>query len=391
MRTAGKDRIDCGWGKGQDLVVCKDAVPALIHLLDVEVAEVIKDHQIGKITGGNGTLVIHQEVARRLMTCHLDGNDGIGAAGNGFPNDVVDVTAPQKIKRVLIVCGKHAAGVILLIEQRQKRPQIACGGALTDHNKLTELQLFQRILVGAAFVVGVDAGGDVGIEISTGKLGSVPVDLFVVCLACQYLADDGRIAVDDANIVHHLRQPQHTGVLVQRVDGEIVQTAAALVHRGGRHTARQHKVNINGQVLGCLQHIADTVYPHDIGDLVWIGDDGGGTVPHHSAGKFGGGDHAAFQMDMGINEAGADKFVGDIDLLPAVVAADAGNQTIGNSNISMAEIIAENIKIGGVFEYNVGRLLSACDADQAELAVQLALHALGGGFIRLHGSPSFYS
>ena len=57
----------------------------------------------------------------------------------------------------------------------------------------------------------------------------------------------------------------------------------------------------------------------------------------------------------------------------------------------MAEIIAENIKIGGVFEYNVGRLLSACDADQAELALQLAFHTLGGGFIRLHGSPSFYS
>ena len=29
-------------------------------------------------------------------------------------------------------------------------------------------------------------------------------------------------------------------------------------------------------------------------------------------------------------------------------------------------------------------------ADEAELAPQLALHALGGGFMRLHDSPSFY-
>ena len=56
----------------------------------------------------------------------------------------------------------------------------------------------------------------------------------------------------------------------------------------------------------------------------------------------------------------------------------------------MTEVIAEYIEIGGVFEYDIGRFLPARHADEAELAPQLALHALGGGFMRLHDSPSFY-
>ena len=56
----------------------------------------------------------------------------------------------------------------------------------------------------------------------------------------------------------------------------------------------------------------------------------------------------------------------------------------------MTEVIAEHIEIGGVFEYDIGRFLPARHADEAELAPQLALHALGGGFMRLHDSPSFY-
>ena len=53
------------------------------------------------------------------MAGHLDGNDGINAAGNGFPDDIIDVAALQKIQGVFIIGGKHAPGVVLLIEQRQ--------------------------------------------------------------------------------------------------------------------------------------------------------------------------------------------------------------------------------------------------------------------------------
>ena len=352
--------------------------------------EVIEDHQVGQVAGGDGAFVVHQEIAGCLMAGHLDGNDGINAAGNGFPDDIIDVAALQKIQGVFIIGGKHAPGVVLLIEQRQECPQILGGGALPYHDELAELQLFQRILAGAALVIGIDAGGDIGVEIGAGEIGCVAIDFFVVGLTGQDFADDCWIAIDDTDIVHHFRQAKNSRVVIQVIDGLIIQRAAAFIQRRGGHAAGQHKVDIHRQALGGLQHIADAIHSHDIGDLVRIGDDSGGAVADDRSGKLGRGNQAAFQVDVGIDEAGADKAAGDIHLFAAVVAADAGDEPIGNSDIPMAEVIAEHIEIGGVFEYDIGRFLPARHADEAELAPQLALHALGGGFMRLHDSPSFY-
>ena len=216
------------------------------------------------------------------------------------------------------------------------------------------------------------------------------IDFFVVGLTGQDFADDCWVAIDDTDIVHHFRQAKNSRVVIQVIDGLIIQRAAAFIQRRGGHAAGQHKVDIHRQALGGLQHIADAIHSHDIGDLVRIGDDSGGAVADDRSGKLGRGNQAAFQVDVGIDEAGADKAAGDIHLFAAVVAADAGDETIGNSDIPMAEVIAEHIEIGGVFEYDIGRFLPARHADEAELAPQLALHALGGGFMRLHDSPSFY-
>ena len=158
--------------------------------------EVIKDHQVGQVAGGDGAFVVHQEIAGCLMAGHLDGNDGINAAGNGFPDDLIDVAALQKIQGVFIIGGKHAPGVVLLIEQRQECPQILGGGALPYHDELAELQLFQRILAGAALVIGIDAGGDIGVEIGAGCNGQYP-NTYGVSAAELLPGDLGFLADDD--------------------------------------------------------------------------------------------------------------------------------------------------------------------------------------------------
>ena len=71
---------------------------------------------------------------------------------------------------------------------------------------------------------------------------------------------------------------------------------------------------------------------------------------------------------MAVNEAGGDEPSADVDLLYAAVAADAGNQPIGNGNIAVAEIIAEHVEIGGVFEYHIGGFFAPRHTDEAELA-----------------------
>ena len=152
-------------------------------------------------------------------------------------------------------------------------------------------------------------------------------------------------------------------MVIQVIDGLIIQRAAAFIQRRGGHAAGQHKVDIHRQALGGLQHIADAIHSHDIGDLVRIGDDSGGAVADDRSGKLGRGNQAAFQVDVGIDEAGADKAAGDIHLFAAVVAADAGDEPIGNSDIPMAEVIAEPVE-------DTTQMVENMSIDELELSVR---------------------
>ena len=78
--------------------------------------EVIKDHKVGHVAGCDGALVVHEEIAGGVVAGHLYGNDGVDTAGNGLPDDVVDVAALQKVKGVLIIGSEHTAGIVLLIK-----------------------------------------------------------------------------------------------------------------------------------------------------------------------------------------------------------------------------------------------------------------------------------
>ena len=68
-------------------------------------------------------------------------------------------------------------------EQGHQRFQIPGGGALADHNELAALQLGDGVVQVVALVVGVHAGGDVGVQVVAHQVGGVAVDLLVMGLA----------------------------------------------------------------------------------------------------------------------------------------------------------------------------------------------------------------
>ena len=194
---------------------------------------------------------------------------------------------------MLVVAAEHAPVGILGREQGQQGLQVPGGGALPDHDELAPLQLGDGVGGVGALVVGVDAGGDVGVEIGVRKAGGVAVDLLVVGLGGHDLLDDHGVRADDAGVVHHLRQTLDTGMVVEGVDGPVVQHRAALVHGGGGDAGGQHEAHVHRQILGGLEHVLDAVGPHDVGDLVGVGDDGGGAVGQDGPDKLLGGDHGA--------------------------------------------------------------------------------------------------
>ncbi len=180
------------------------------------------------------------------MARAFDGDDRVDARLDGTAHDVVDVALFEQVVRVLVVRAEHAVGVILRREQREERVEIARRRALANHDVLSALELGERIFDGAALVVGIDAGGDVGVQIVAREAGGVAVDLLVVRLRGDDFFEHLLVAIGNADIVHHLGQTLDAVVLVERVDRAVVEHRAGFVERRCGYAGGEHKANVDG-------------------------------------------------------------------------------------------------------------------------------------------------
>ena len=375
--------VDLRRGEVTKLAVIHQLTPLIDHF-NIEILEIINDNEIGQIAGGDGAAVIEQEVAGGGVAGGLYGDDGVNAQRNGLFHDVVDMTLFQEVVGVLVVSAEHAAIHILAAQQGDKCLQIAGGGALADHDELAALQLGQSVIQIGALVVGVHAGGYVGVEVVAAEAGGVAVDLLVVRLRGDDLFHYLGVAVHGAHKVHHFGKTLYAGVVIEGVDGAVIQHGAGFVQRRGGYAGGQHEAHVHRQILRGLEHVLDAVGAHDVGDLVGVGDDGGGAVGQNGLGKLRRADQRAFQMDMGIQKAGQHELAADVYLHMTVVLAHAYDKPLGNGDVAVTQLIGEDIDIGGVFQHQIGGDTAGGHVDDMELFVELAVDLAGIAFFHGH-------
>ena len=363
--------LDLRGGEVPDLAVVHHQDALLVDLLNVEGTEVVDDDEVRQIAGGDAAPVVQQEVPGGVVAGHLHGGDGVGPQGDGPLDDVVDVALFQQVVGVLVVGAEHAAVGVLAAEEGHQGVQVPGGGALPDHDILAPLQLGQSILQVVALVVGVDAGGDVGVEVVALEVRGVAVDLLVVGLGRHDLFHRLLVAVDGAHKVHHLRQALDPGMVIEAVDGPVVQNGAGFVQRRGRDAGGQHEPHVHRQVFRGLEHVLDAVGAHDVGDLVGVRHHGGGAVGQDGLHKLRGADQGAFQVDVGVQKAGEDDFAGAVHFLPAMVAAHAHDEALCHGDVHVGQLIGEHIDEGGVFQHQVRRLPPGGGRDDPLLFQQL--------------------
>ena len=286
VRALDEVRIDFGRFKRRDGLAVEHQLALLVDLKDVEVVEIVDHDKVREEARRDRAAVIEQEVARGVMTRAFDGDDRVDARPDSAAHDVVDVSLFKKIVRVLVVSAEHTVGVILRREQRKERVKVARGRALTDHDVLPAFELGEGVFHGAALMVGVHAGCDVGVQVVARKSRRVAVDLLVVCLRRDDLFEHLLIGIRHADIVHHLSKTLHAVVLVERVDRAVVEHRAGFIERRRGHAGGEHEAHVDGKILRRLQHILNTVGAHNVGDLVRVGDHGRGAVRNDSVGKF---------------------------------------------------------------------------------------------------------
>ena len=369
-----KVRVDLGRFKGRDGLAVKHQLALLVDLENIEILEVVDHDKVREEARRDRAAVVEQEIARGMVARAFDGNDRINARFDGPAHDVVDVALFEQVVRVLVVGAEHAVGVVLRREQREQRVEVAGRCALADHDVLSALELGERVFHGTALVVGVHARSDVGVQVVACEARGVAVDLLVVRLRGDDLFQHLLVGVRDADVVHHFGQALDAVVLVERVDRAVIEYRAGFVERRRGHAGGQHEAHVERQILRGLQHIFNAVRAHDVGDLVRVGDDGRGAVRDDGVGKLLRGDERALKVDVRIDKAGQHELAAHVDLhFALVMLAHAGDQSLGHSDVAMAELIAEDVHIGRVFEHEVGLLPARRHLDDVELLVQLAV------------------
>ena len=274
---------------------------------------------------------------------------------------------------MLVVGAEHTAVSVLTAEEGHQGLQIPGGGAFPDHDELAPFQLGQSVLQVVAFVVGVDAGGNVGVEVVVHQIRGVTVDLFVMGLCRHDLLHRLLIAVDGAYKVHHLRKSLNAGVVIEAVNGPVVQNGAGFVQRGGGNAGGQHEPHVYRKILRGLKHIFDAVGAHDVGNFVRIGHNGSGAVGQDGLHELCGTDQRTFQMDVGVQKAGEDNFAGAVHFLPAVVAAHADNEALCHGNVHVGQLVGEHINKCGVLQHQIRRLPPGGGSDDPLLFQHLSV------------------
>ena len=288
--------------------------------------QVVEQQDVGALARGDGAAALRRaqvamveaEDVRGGERGHGDGDHRVDAGLDRHAAGVVDHADVEGVRGGAIVRGKAAAtrerGVPQ--DERGEGGQVMAAGALAQHHVHAAGDLVERLLDARVLMVSDDARGGIGVEVVAGRHGGVPVHLAGYGLRTDRDATAGLlVSAVDAGQVHHLAQAE---------DG-----AAVLVHEGlhigggdlgarllvgqGRDAGGHHELDVERRALGVLDHEREAVETAHVGDLVAVGDGGGGAPGKRHAGVLGRADVGALDVQVAVDETGGEVTVAAIN------------------------------------------------------------------------------
>ena len=258
---------------------------------------------------------------------------------------------------------------MLLGDDLQAGTQVRGGGALPHQNMQAGAQLGQGLLLVGALMVAGNARAHIGVQGLTHDGGGMALGGLVVLLGqLQHVGGGGRTGQDGG--CQHLRQAHGLRHLDQLVDHLGVQGATGGLKTVFLHEGRHGVVELHRGVLGLLHDLLHALHAGDDGDLHQVGSHGSGAVLDHHLGKFGVGEHAALDVDMGVHEAGGQVHALGVDHLRVGAhgtgrnRAGRGNLAVGNGNLRFIDLVGDDVDQLAVLDHDVRRLLPQCYLNQ---------------------------
>ena len=249
---------------------------------------------------------------------HGDGDHRVDAGLDGGTARVVDHADVEGVRGGAIVRGKAAAtrkgGV--LQDERGEGGQVMAAGALAQHHVHAAGDLVERLLDARVLMVSDDTRGGIGVEVVAGRHGRMTVHLAGNRLRAHRDTVTGfLVRTVHAGQVHHLAQAEdrtavlvHKGFHVRRGD----HGSSLLVGQGG-YAGGHHELDVERRAGSVLDHEREAVEAAHVGDLVAVGDGGGGAPGKRHAGVLGRADVGALDVQVAVDETGGEVTVAAIN------------------------------------------------------------------------------
>ena len=264
---------------------------------------------------------------------------------------------------LIIGAESQTADINALINNAaQNCRQITRSTALAHQHCQTVTQLFLRFFPTDALMVGINAAGNVGSQLLATHAGCVAVDYAAQTQKqVQLFLYLGGI-INNTGHIHHLAHAQYAGLIDKLNHIARIHHTAAVLKACSRHAARQVHIIVQRHLSAGLQHIVNACRTRYVGNFVRVGNQRGyaptqllgAVMLRHS--------HRAFHMAMCINQTGGNISAFQVnDLFRLVIAADAGNYALGNSNISFVNCFGQHVNNPAVLQENISRAVTECD------------------------------
>ena len=298
-----------------------------------------------------------------IDSCHLQGIGNAYALGYGNPYHVIDIAAFQKLRRNLVIRAEHKIRCRIRIDSRQQCLEILGSRALPEHDANPGTQPVQCLLLGNALTVRGNPCCGISHQLAAGEPGRMSVHMHA-CTPCHaQLFHDTAVLCQHSRRIHHLRQPQHPGVLQKRFQIICQKLCPCIFKLRGRHAGRQHDIHIQRNLLSCIQHKLNPLRTADIGNLMRIRNDRSHAAGQCRLGKLIRRKHGALDMHMGINQPRNDIPSAHIYFFNAKIRPCPGNIAISNSYIPQNKLTRKNVKNLRIFQHQVRRLQSLSHPD----------------------------
>ena len=330
-----------------------DPLPIVEHHLRVEVLQGIPHHQVGVVPGGHGAGPAQAIAARRLDRRHLYGRDGTDAHADGLADAIVDVSLPDDVLDVAVI-GAEAEALrvgVVFHDSPDDLLEVPGGAALADMADDAHGGLPHDVFVGGALVVRGDAGQRVGRQFLLGKPGGVAI--LHLAVKDFKLGVHLGIAFDHRAGIHHLAESQdpvivHIVLHIPRREPKTVVVQWCRGNAGG-----DHDIDMGRGILRLVQYVIDPVPAGDVRRLMGIDDKRRRAAPGRLRDQDLGVDHGGFQMQVRVDKPAGDVLAADVQLLLALIIADAHDHAVLDRDISPLDAVRKDIDDAGILQNKV--------------------------------------